>query len=77
MIAKEFTAFQMTNEMGSCLKKIYKVLQTVQPTSVEAERAFSAAGLFVTKLRSSLKDDSIDALCLLRSYFLLKNILQI
>ncbi|KRY13226.1 hypothetical protein T12_14392 [Trichinella patagoniensis] len=31
---------------------------------------FSAAGLFVTKLRSSLKDETIDTLCLLRSYLM-------
>ena len=46
------------------------ILLTVPPTSVEAERAFSAAGLFVTKLRSRLGDQSIDTLffaCILRT----------
>jgi len=37
---------------------------------VEAERAFSAAGIFTTKLRSRFSDNSIDTLCFLRSFYL-------
>ena len=36
--------------------------------SVEAERTFSNAGLFITKLRCSLNDSSVDMLCFLREY---------
>jgi hypothetical protein len=36
----------------------YSYLLTVPPTSVEAERAFSSAGVFNMKLRSRLKDKS-------------------
>ncbi|GFU83547.1 hypothetical protein TNCV_4218071 [Trichonephila clavipes] len=36
--------------------KVCDALKTIPPTSVEAERAFSAAGLFVTKLRTRLSD---------------------
>jgi len=39
------------------------------PTSVEAERAFSAAGLLCTKIRSCLSDVTLDTLCFLRSYY--------
>jgi hypothetical protein len=42
---------------------------TIPPTSVEAERAFSAAGVLCTKTRSRLSDTSLDTLCFLRSYF--------
>jgi hypothetical protein len=38
----------------------YSYLLTVPLTSVEAERAFSAAEIFNTKLRSQLKDKSTD-----------------
>ena len=31
-------------------------LKTVPPTLIESERAFSAAGLFITKLRARLSD---------------------
>jgi len=45
-------------------------LLTVPPISVEAERAFSAAGIFTTKLRSRLSDNSVDTLYFLRSFYL-------
>ena len=32
----------------------------MRPTSVESERAFSAYGLFVTKLRNRLNEDSAE-----------------
>ena len=57
-------------ECGGDLQMIYKSLLTIPPTSVEAERAFSAAGLFCTKLRSRLNDESLDiTLCFLRTHF--------
>ena len=34
--------------------------------------AFSAAGLFVSKLRTSLSDNSVDMLCFMRSHLLKK-----
>ena len=43
------------------LEKLYKALLSLPPTSVEAERAFSATEPFITKLRSSLKDKNINA----------------
>jgi len=40
------------------------------PICVEAEaRAFSAAGLLCTKIRSRLNDATLDTLCFLRSYY--------
>ena len=38
--------------------------------STEDERSFSSVGLFITKLRCSLNDTTIDKLCFLRSHFL-------
>ena len=43
------------------LQALYEALLTIQPTSVEAEKAFSACGLFATKLRSRLNNATIDA----------------
>ncbi|GFU87795.1 uncharacterized protein TNCV_801391 [Trichonephila clavipes] len=42
--------------------KLCKALKTSPPTSVKAERAFSAAGLFNTELRTTLSDKSINGL---------------
>ena len=60
--------FESTGERPACLQKIFRAIKTLPPTSVEAERAFSSAGLFITKIRSQLSDRSIDSLCFLR-YF--------
>ena len=50
---------QYSVQYSTFLQAVYSYLMTVPPTSVEAERAFSAAGLFVTKLRSRLDDDRL------------------
>lgn len=73
-IAQEVETFLSFGTLGNLLKKIHEILSSIKPTSVESERAFSSAGLFVTKIRSRLGDDSIDSLCFLKSYLMnLKN----
>ena len=69
-IKKEMSVFESTGERPACIEKVFKAVRSLPPTSTEAERAFSAAGLFLTKIRSSLSDQSIDNLCLLRKHFL-------
>ena len=62
--------FESVKVKGKYLGLAFEYLSTIQPTSVESERAFSAAGLFCTKKRSRLNDETLDALCLLRAHFL-------
>ena len=52
------------------LENVYKALLTIKPTSVESERAFSAMGLFCTKLRNRLNDDTLNSLVMMRQYYL-------
>ena len=59
---------EATEKRPGKLEQLFKALLSIPPTSVEAERAFSAAGLFTTKLRSRLSDKPINALCFLRSH---------
>ena len=47
----------------------YNWLKGIVPTSVELERMFSIVGNIVTKVRSSLSDEAVDALCFLKSYY--------
>lgn len=54
---------------GDHLQFAYNALLTVVPTSVEAERAFSAAGYLACKVRSRLADKTIETLCFMRSFF--------
>ena len=67
MVEKECEVFEASGIRPANLHALYEALLTIQPTSVEAERAFSACGLFVTKLRSRLHDSTIDALCFTRN----------
>ena len=48
---------------------LFKALKTIKPTSVEAERAFSAMGFFVTKLRNRMGDETLDGLITMRKYY--------
>ena len=67
MVQKECEVFEASGRRPANLQHLYEALLAIQPTSVEAERAFSACGLFVTKLRSRLHDSTVDALCFIRN----------
>ena len=48
-ITKEFFTFEVTGEKtANITKKKTGALESIPPTSVEVERAFSAVGLFIT-----------------------------
>ena len=68
-IKTEMAVFQSTGKRGRCLELVYRWLMSVPPTSVEAERAFSAAGVLCTKMRSRLDDCTLDVLYFLRPYY--------
>lgn len=54
---------------GPLLEKVFSIVSTIRPTSVDCERTFSIAGLFCNKLRSRMTDITLDNLVLLKSYF--------
>ena len=56
-------------EGGGIPEQAYQYLLSIPPTSIEAERAFSAAGYIGNKIRSQLGDDTLDALLFLRVHF--------
>ena len=66
----EMTAFELSGKRSETLENLYQAMCTIPPTSVEPERAFSTVGLFATKMRSSLADNTIDAMLTLRTYFM-------
>lgn len=68
-LKKEMSVFESDGTKGKYLCMAYEYLVTITPTSVEAERAFSAAGYICNDLRSRLGDETINSLCFLRSYF--------
>ena len=70
-LKREIAVFETTSVRPIFLNNVYNSLVTLPPSSIEAERSFSAAGLFITKLRTRLGDNTINNLFFLRSY--LKN----
>ena len=69
MAQKECEVFEASGIRPANLQTLFEALLAIQPTSVEAERAFSACRLFVTKLWSRLHNSTIDALCFIRNAF--------
>ena len=68
-IKSEMNVFEMSGVRGRSLQLVYAYLISIPPTSVEAERAFSSAGLLCCKIRSRLYDDTLETLCFLRSHY--------
>ena len=70
VIKQEMNLFEATRKRPTKLELLFNALFNIPPTSVEAECAFSASRLFVTKLRSRLSDISLNALTFHRSYYM-------
>ena len=69
LVEKEMHLYKIyPKERTSYLQLLYKALMTIKPTSVEAKRAFSAMGFFVTKLRNRMSDKTLDALITMRQH---------
>ena len=51
-IKAEMAVFESSGKRGRMMEQAYQYLMSVPPTNVEAERAFSTAGVLCTKLRS-------------------------
>lgn len=66
---KQMLAFETVGIKGKYLTSLHDYLLTTKPTSVDAERAFSAAGYICSSVRSRLRDRTIDVICFLRLYF--------
>jgi len=59
ILEKEMSLFEAIKKRSNNLEKLFHALVIIKPKSVEPERAFSATGLFVTKLRNRLNDESM------------------
>lgn len=68
-LMKEMKFYEATRKRTENLELLYQSLLTIKATSVESERAFSAAGYFLTKLRSQLAPKTLDALSFLRCFY--------
>ena len=69
IINKEMQLFEATKKRPENLENLYCFLLTIRPTSVEAERAFSAMGLFATKIGNRLNDGTLNAMIVVRQFY--------
>jgi hypothetical protein len=67
-VKKELAIFDVKGKRGANLERCYENLNSIPPSSVEPGRVFFRCGRTVTKIRSSLHDDSVDMLNFLRGY---------
>jgi hypothetical protein len=72
-VKKELAIFEVEGKLGANLESCYENFNSIPPSSVEAERVFSGCGRTVTKIRSSLHDESVDMLIFLRGYLQTEN----
>ena len=68
-INEERQLFEATKKRPENLESLYRSFLTIRPTSVEAERAFSAMGLFATKIGNRLNNDTLNAIIVLRQFY--------
>jgi hypothetical protein len=66
---QELSLFRAGAQRGILLEGAYVSLLSIKPTSVDSERAFSAAAFLKTKFRCRLSEGPLDDLCVLRGFF--------
>ena len=66
-INKDMAFHEATKKCPKVLTKLKFCLDCTPSSSVESERCFSTAKLFISRLKSSLSDEMIASLCLVRS----------
>ena len=69
VVQKEMLLYETSKRRPENLERLFTALKTIKPTSVEAERAFSALGYFANKIRSQMNDATLDALIFQRQYY--------
>ena len=69
-IHTDFKTWKTTKQRPTRLEIVYNSLCTIQPTNVEAERAFSACALILKEIQSRMGDVLLDALAFLKTYYL-------
>lgn len=68
-LEEEIFQFVLTKKKGPILEKLQNWTSTIQATSVEPERRFSAAGRMHTKINSRMGDKAINALSIIYPRF--------
>lgn len=68
-LSKEFQIYEVTGIRSRNLDFLYLALLTVKPTSTESERVFSTSRIVMSRLRTRMRDESINAIVFLKTFF--------
>ena len=68
-LVKELKIFETNGKKTQNLQHILDAVLTIKPTLTQNERNFSVATDFVTKKRTKMADETLNALCFLKNYF--------
>ena len=68
-ILKEINLYEATKRLTPTLTHLFNTFKIIRPTSIEAERVFSTVTSIVTKNRSRLNDDTIDAITYIKLFY--------
>jgi hypothetical protein len=72
-VKKELAIFEVKGKRVVIFRAVTQIFNSIPLGSVEPERVFSEYGRTITKIRSSLHDESVDLLTFLRGYFKTEN----
>lgn len=75
LVTKELDYYRSSGELAQILQLTKDALTTIPQTSVEAKRAFSASGHFLTKVGSRMANEILSLLCFL-THFFIQNVMQ-
>ena len=69
-LSQDISIFKSSKIRTKTIYSLFDPLKSFSPTSVEVERVFFGAGLFVTMIRNSLSNRSVYTLCIIMAYYL-------
>jgi len=70
MVKNEMSLYEATKSQTrpGHLEQLYRSLKSINPSSIDPERGFSAMGYFNTKIQSRMGDDVLDAINFMQQY---------
>ena len=73
-ILVDLNIFNTTSTMTPNLKEFARKILSISPTSTSCERTFSTCGQIVCPLRSNISESLLNAIIVIKYYYLIKNV---
>ena len=73
-ILVDLNIFNTTSTMTPNLKEFARKILSISPTNTSCERTFSTCGQIVCPLRSNISESLLNAIIVIKNYYLMKNV---